>query len=214
MTAVPTRPDTVLTLLFGPDEHVLDTLTQAIVYAGTGGNLDRAVEKLPQAARDAAAREVTAATAGMLDINLIDVLVAGWRKYQDLTSAARRSLAAPGSTELVQLVTHRVSASQQPYVAILVDGHQVATIRLGLSVIFDVSAVLARVRAGRLVGVHTGSCDMTATLAIDDIDVASKRAHLDLPGEIALRRELRLLPDRDYPPSENNAAAGDEVKAS
>ena len=213
MTTAPARPDTALTLLFGPAEQVLDTLTHAIVYAGTGGNLDRAVEKLPQAARDAAAREVTAATAGLLDIDLIDLLVAGWREYQDLTSAARRTLAAPGSTELVRLVTHRVSVSQQPYVAILVDGHQVATVQLSLSVVFDVSAVLARVRAGKLAGVHTGSCDITATLAIDDIDVASKKAHRDLPGEIALRHELRLLPARDYPPGENNATAADDVKA-
>jgi hypothetical protein len=212
MTAVPARPDTALTLLFGR-ENALDVLSHAVGYTGTSVNLDRALEKLPQATRDAAARELTAATAGLLDINLIDLLAAGWRKYQDLTLAARRTLAALGSTELVQLVTHRVSVSRQPYVAILVDGHQVATVRLGLSVAFAVSAVLARVRAGRLVGILTGSCDVTATLAIDDTEVASKQAHLDLPGEIAFRRELRLLPTRDYPPGENNATAAGDVKA-
>ena len=212
MTAAPTRPDTVLTLLFGPGGQALDTLTHAITSAG-GGNLDRAVEKLPQAASDAAAREITAATAGLLDINLIDLLVAGWREYQDLTSAARRTLAAPGSTELVQLATHRVSVSQQPYVALLIDGHQVATVQLGLSVTFDVSAMLARVRAGKLAGVRAGSCDITATLAINDIDVASKQAHLDLPGEMALRHELRLLPARDYPSGENKPTAAGDDKA-
>jgi hypothetical protein len=209
---MPERPDTALTLLFG-QENALDTLTHAIGYAGTSGNLDRALEKLPQATREAAAHELTAAAAGLLDINLIDVLVTGWRKYVDLTSAARRTLATPGSTELVQMVTHQVSASQQPYVAILVDGHQVATVRLGLSVTFDVSALLARVRAGRLVGVRTGNCDVTATLAIDDIEVASKQAHLDLPGEITLGRELRLLPAKDYPPTEKKAAVAEDVDA-
>jgi hypothetical protein len=213
MTTAPTHPDTVLALLFGTDEHALDTLTHAIVSADSGGNLDRAVERLPEAARNAAAREVTAASAGLLDLNLIDLLVAGWREYRDLTSAARRTLAAPGSSELVQLATHRVSVSQRPYVALLVDGRQVATVQLGLSVVFDVSAVLLGVRAGLLVGVHTGSCDVSATLTIDDIDVASKQAHLDLPGEIALKRERRLLPTRDYPPSQNMATAADDVRA-
>ena len=52
-----------------------------------------------------------------------------------------------------------------------------------------------------------------ADLTIDDIDVASKQAHLDLPGEIALKRERRLLPTRDYPPSENMATAADDVRA-
>lgn len=213
MTAALPRPDTVLTLLFGQDEQALDALTHAIVSAGAGGNLDRAMGKLPRAASDAAAREVTAATAGLLNINLIDLLVAGWCEYRDLTSAARRTLDAPGSAELVQLVAHRVSVSQRPYVSILVDGRQVATVRLGLSVVFDVSAVLARVRAGRLAGVHTGACDITATLAIDDMDVASKQTHVDLPGEIALRGELRLLPARDYPAGEHRATAVDHVTA-
>jgi len=213
MTTATTRPDTTLTLLFGPDEQILDTLTHAIMSGGADGNLDRAVQKLPEATRGVAAREISAATADLLDINLIDLLIAGWRQYQDLTSAARRTLAAPGSTELVQLATHRVSVSQRPYVALLVDGHQVATVQLSLSVVFDVSAVLARVRAGKLAGVHTGSCDITATLAIDDIDVTSKQAHLELPGEITLKQELRLLPAEDYPPSENKAVPAEGVKA-
>jgi hypothetical protein len=203
MTAVSTRPETVLTLLFGADAQAHDALGHAIGHAGTAESLERAVGELPKAARDAAAREVTAATAGLLNIQLIDVLLTGWREHRDLTSAARRTLAAPDSTELVQLVTHRVSTSQDPYVAILVDGHQVATVHLGLSIVFDVSAVLAQVRRGRLVGIHSGSCDVTVTLAIDDIDVASSQAHLDLPGEIALRHELRLLPAEDYPSDEN-----------
>ncbi len=213
MTTVSARPDTALTLLFGPGEEALDVLRHAIEHAGSGGNLHRALEKLPQVTRDAAAREVTAATAGVLDTNLIDVLVAGWREYRDLTSAARRTLAAPGSTELVHLVSHRVSTSQQPYVTVLVDGHQVATVRLGLSVVFDASALLARVRAGRLVAVLTGSCDITATLAIDGTDVVTKQAHLDLPGKMELRRELRLLPAQDYPPGEDVARTADEVPA-
>lgn len=205
-TAAPNRPETALALLFGPGEEALDTLTHAIADAGTDGNLGRTLEMVPPQARDAAAREITAATAGLLDINLIDMLAAGWREYRDLTSAARRTLAEPGSTELVQLVTHQVSTSQRPYVTVLVDGRRVATFQLGLSVVFDVSALLAKVHAGRLAAIHSGSCDITATLAIDDIEVASKQARLELPGEIALTRAIRLLPASDYPPGEDKTA--------
>jgi hypothetical protein len=207
MTAVPTGPDTALTLLFGPGEKTLDTVTREILAAGTGGNLDRALKGLPQAARDAAAREVTTATAGLLNINLVDdVLLPGWRQYRDLTSAARRTLTAPGTTELVHVASHRVSAEQQPYIAILVNGRKVATLHLRLSLVLDINALLARVRGGRLVAILTGSCDVTATLAINGTDVASKPAHLDLPGEVALRRAVRLLPARDYPPSPDDDA--------
>jgi hypothetical protein len=213
MTTVPTNPDTALTLLFGPGDRATDMVTHTILTAGTGGELDRTLKRLPPPMRDAAAREVTTATAELLDINLVDVLLRGWREYADLTSAARRTLAAPGTTELVSLASHRVSMSQQPSVAVLVDGRQVANLRLGLSLAFEVKAVLARVRAGRLVAVVSGSCDVTATLAIDDIDIVSRRAQLELPGQAALTKPLRLLPARDYPPGDDEAkTAGDTTK--
>ena len=210
MTTVPANPDTALTLLFGPADTTPDTLMDTILTAGTGGELDRALKKLPPTMRAAAAREVTTATAELLDVNLVDVLLRAWREYADLTSAAHRTLAAPGTTELVGLASHRVSMSQQPSVAVLVDGRQVANLRLGLSLAFEVKAVLARVRAGLLVGVVSGSCDVTATLAIDDIDIVSKRAQLELPGEAALSKPLRLLPARDYPRSDPRS--DDEAK--
>jgi len=206
MTTVPTYPDTALTLLFGPGEKSLDSVTREFLAAGTGGELDHALRGLPQAARDAATREVTTATAGLLNINLIDdVLLPGWREYRDLTSAARRTLAEPGSTELVHVASHRVSAAQQPSVAILVDGRKVATLHLSLSLVLDVNGLLARIVSGRLNAILTGTCDVTATLAIDGTDVACKQAHFDLPGEVALSHALRLLPARDYPPAADDA---------
>ena len=203
-TATPTSSTTALALLFGPGDDAPGALAQAILPSDGGGDLGRALENFPQETRAAAAREVTAAAAGLLTVDPIGLLVAGWREYDDLTTAARRTLAAPASTELVHLATHRVTIEQQPYVTVEVDGRTVATVRLGLSVAFDVSALQAKVRAGRLAGVHAGSCDITLTLAIDGTDVATRQAHLELPGQIALKRPIRLLPARDYPPGDED----------
>ena len=155
-TAEPTVPRTALALLFGPESDSPAAVAHQIASADPG-NLGRALEGLPRATREAAVREVAAATAGLLNVNLIDVLVAGWREHHDLTSAARRTLATPDSTELIQLATHRVTEAQQPYVSVLVDGHRVATLNLDLSVVFDVSALLAGIRAGRLVALTPGT---------------------------------------------------------
>jgi hypothetical protein len=89
----------------------------------------------------------------------------------------------------------------------------VADLRLGLSLVFEVKAVLARVRAGQLVAVVSGNCDVTATLAIDDIDIVSKQAQFELPGEAALTKPLRLLPARDYPPGDDEAKTADDAAA-
>lgn len=195
----PVQPgqQTILAVLLGTDAP--QVLIQRIVSAAADGNLGRALVNLPEATREVAEREVAAASAGLLNVNLIDMLVGGWREYEDLTAAARRTLAVPGSTELVQLATHRITMAQQPYVSVLVDGHSVATLELGLTVVFDVSALLAGITAGRLVAMHSGHADITATLAVVGIEVVSQQGHLELPGVIKLSPGIPLLAARDYP---------------
>jgi hypothetical protein len=196
-TAVPHVPRTIAALLFGPEADSPDAIAHQIESADPE-DLDRAREGFPEATREAAVHEVAAATAGLLNLNLMDVLVAGWREHHDLISAARRTLAAPDSTELIQLATHRITERQQPYVSVLVDNHRVATLNIDLSIVFDVSAVLAGIRAGRLTALHSGHCDVTATLALEGTDVITKRTRLELPGVISLGGGIRLLPAQEY----------------
>jgi hypothetical protein len=204
-TPVAARPDTAIGLLFGPGEIAGGSL--AILSDATSANLERALQNLPSAVHATAVKEVKATAADLLDFNLVDMLIAGWRTYHDLTSAARRTLAEPGSKELVSLVTHRVTVEQQPSIRVLVNGQPVVTVQLKFSVGFDVSALLAEIIDGRLTALHTGRCDITVTLAVDGIDVATGRSRLDLPGAIPVTQGIRLLPAEDYPPSASQPGA-------
>jgi hypothetical protein len=69
----------------------------------------------------------------------------------------------------------------------------VPVIQLGLSVVMRVHAMTAGISAGRLVALHSGRCDITATLAVQGINVLSRQAHLMLPGVIPLSPGIRLL---------------------
>jgi hypothetical protein len=195
-TAAPSAPHSALAVLFGPDASAEDALEQKI--ASDSGSTSRALRGVPKATRNAAIRRTAVAAAGLLDVDLIDILAAGWRKYEELVAAARSTLAKPGSTEVVQLASHRVTGSQQPFVTVSVDGREVATLNLGLSVVLDVHALLADISAGRLAAVHSGRCDITATLAIEEVDVVTREAHVELPGVVALQHGIRLLPAGEY----------------
>lgn len=107
------RPYTALELLFGPGNDNPEALASQILSADAGRDLGRALENLPTATREAAAREVTAAAAGLLNVDPIGELVAGWRKHHDLTTAAQRTLTAPGSVELVDMTGHQITTTQQ-----------------------------------------------------------------------------------------------------
>ena len=85
-----------------------------------------------------------------------------------------------------------------------------AILQLGLSVVFDVSALVALISAGRLVALHSGRCDITATLAIQDTDVLTRRAHLELPGIVPLSPGIRLLAARNYPISAEHRESADD----
>jgi hypothetical protein len=197
---------TALDLLFGPDTDAAKTLADKILSPGAGQDIGRALGHLSEMTKKAAAREAATTVAALLKVDLMGVLVRGWREHRDIVSAARRTLAAPGSTEVVNMSTHEVTLQQRPSIGVLVDGQQVATLQLGLSIVFDVDALVLGISGGRLVAVHSGNCDITATLAIQGTDVLTRNAHLELPGVVSLRRGIRLLSTGQYPPGEYTAS--------
>jgi hypothetical protein len=214
-TAAPDGPLTAADLLFGSSAGAPEALARRISSAGRAQSLGRALERLPRVTREAAIREAAAAAAVLLKVDLIDVLVAGWRDHRDITAAARRTLVTPASKELVGLAPHRVTTIQQPSVSILIDGRRVHTLQLGLSIIFDVTGLVAGVAVGRLAGIHSGRCEIGVALTVHEIEVLTKRSHLELPGVLALKSGVRLLPASDYPASTHSAAmaAGSEHSA-
>jgi hypothetical protein len=211
-TAAPAGPLTAADLLFGSSAGAPEALARRISSAGRTHSLGRALERLPRVTREAAIREAAAAAAALLKVDLIDVLVAGWRDHRDITAAARRTLVTPASKELVGLAPHRVTTIQQPSVSILIDGRRVHTLQLGLSILLDVTGLVAGVAMGRLAGIHSGRCEIGVALTVHEIEILTKRSHLELPGVVALKSAVRLLPASEYPASMHSAtmAAGSE----
>jgi hypothetical protein len=210
-TAGPDPPLTAADLLFGSSADAPQALAGQIVSVGRGQNLGRVLKYLPRVTQEAAIGEAALAAAVLLKVDLIDVLVAGWCEHRDIYSAARRTLATPGSKELVGLAPHRISTVQQPAVSILVDGQRVHTLHLGLSIIFEITGLVAGISGGRLAGLHAGRGELGVALTIHEIEVLAKRTHLELPGMMALRSGLRLLPGHDYPDDAPSSHPGSQA---
>jgi hypothetical protein len=199
-------PKTVLDLLFAPDEDNSVAVIPGLLPPGVGEDLDRALRNVPATLREAAVRETTGAARDLLNANPIGFLVSGWQKHREVIAAARRTMAAPGSIELVDLATHQITVTQRPAVNLLVDNRQTATVELGLSVVFTVGALVAGISGGRLVAVHSGRCNVTANLAVQDTQVISRQVAFELPGIIPLGQGIALLADHGY-----SASAGEET---
>jgi hypothetical protein len=91
----------------------------------------------------------------------------------------------------------------------------VATLELGLSIVFDVSALLLGISGSRIIAVRSGRCEITGALAVQGTALLVKRAHLELPGVVSLRRGIRLLPIAEYPavdyPPDDHLGPGHQV---
>ena len=196
-TAIPTQPLTTLGFLFADAQDHLDALTHALDQRGVLGSLDSALQQVSQAGRSAAHNEIAAATHGLLDLDLVDFVVAGWRKYADLAEAVDRTAANPGSPQVVALATHHITSVHRPSIELLVNNVPVATVEFELQVQLVVKALVVTVRNGHIVGVLSGACDLTATLAVAGVPLASRQAHLQPPQ--LLRLPLRLHPDSGGP---------------
>jgi hypothetical protein len=192
------QPSTASAFLFGGDQDAEHALAQALDEHGVLGSTGTALELVSQAGRKAAGAQVAVVANGLLDLDLGDLVVAGWRKQHQLAAAAERTAANPGSSEVVELATHRISSAHHPSVELLVNDVHVATVTFDLEVEFVVKALVVTVRDGHVVSLHTGSCDLAATLAAEGVQLASRRGHLELP--LVVRWPLPLRDGSAPPP--------------
>jgi hypothetical protein len=174
----PVTPWTAGSLLFGPAgaAQAVAALRPRLVAGGFGG--------LSPAGFEGAFQAFSTAVAGLLQVDLVGVLVGGWRTHRELRAAAYRTVGSP-AVEVVEIGRHRVTSEHQPYIDLLLDGARVGTVHFGLTAIFDLAAAVATVRAGALVDVRPSRCAVTLRLACEGADVASRTVQLALPGVLS-----------------------------
>jgi hypothetical protein len=173
-TSTTSAPLTVRSLLFEEAATGADLLAQAIEEEAVAA----ALPQLSRAGRAAAGAELTDMAKGLLELDLGSLALAGWREHHDLLAAATRTAEHPGSTELVELATHRITSTHRPTVDVLVDGVRVAVVRLQLEVVLLVRALVATVRRGHLIGLRSGSVDVRLSLSVAGRPVAAHRTTL------------------------------------
>jgi hypothetical protein len=178
-TAATTQPRTAARFLFGEDQDTGQALARALSDNAALGSLDAPLRLLHQSGRRAVDHQVAAAAHGLIDLDFGDLMVAGWRKQGDLAAAARRTAARPGSSEVVQLASQRISSQHRPFVDLVVNDDHVATVNFQLDIEFLVRALAATVRDGHVVSLDVGGCEVAATLAAEGVQLISRRARFD-----------------------------------
>ena len=181
---------TLRELLFGgvPGDAA-DTLAESLHERGTLAPLVSGLPGLTAVVN----REVAATTNGFLSLNLADVAADGWKKFDTLRQAARRSLESPENHEIVTLASHKIECSQRPTVELFIDGRSIATIVIDLNIAMDIAGGLAVIQQARLTEFRSARCTVTGSLAVQQTVIAKRQRQFDLPGAIRLRQGVALL---------------------
>jgi hypothetical protein len=169
------------------------SLGRKLTEQGVARSTLSGLRRLSAAALHTVDQEIGAVASGLLELDLGDMLLAGWRKHAALTDAARRTLAAPASEEVLELATHRITSAYRPRVDVFVDNQKITTVEFDLTTVFDLTGLAAVVKAGDLVALRSGECLVTATLRLGDARLAERREKLDLVQRIRLDPPISLI---------------------
>lgn len=188
-------PMTARVFLLGGDAgaDTGEVLGRALSQHGVARSALQAVRHLSGSAVQTVDREIGTVADGLLDLDLGEVLVAGWRKHVALTESAKRTLAAPGSEEIVALASHRITSTSSPHVDLFLDDAKVKTLEFELEIVFDLTALSAVVRLGELVALRGGECLVTATLTLEGWRLAERQGHIDLALTVQLQPGVTLV---------------------
>jgi hypothetical protein len=190
---VTTRPLTAREVLFpgsDPETALAARLRRQEIARGAVGR----VRRLTAAALAAVDDEIAAVIDAVLGVEIGGALVTGWRRRTDLVSAGQRTVAAPGTEEIVVLQSHAVRWRYRPAVDVLVDGRRVTTIELALEVVYDVRGAVAIVRGGELVAVRSGDVALSATLWVSEQEVAREERTVEAALLVTVDPPVRLAP--------------------
>lgn len=166
--------------------HAEHDLRSTAEESGATGAIDDELTAIPPGLRVAARDQVLTLVADILDQRLVDLVVRGWRTWERLEQAARRTLETPAATDLVELLDHEVTSTHRPRVEVRFDGQQIAEIEVDLEAAIQLHAVTAVLAAGRLTAIRSGRADVSAELAIQGVKVMTATRSLELPIEIPL----------------------------
>jgi hypothetical protein len=121
----------------------------------------------------------------LLDVNVADVLVGGWRTIGDVRKRLGESRLDPSRTVLMHLGSHTITSEHRPSIEIRADGRAVAELVFPVAVEFEIKAVELTVRGGAVVEAHTGEVRAKGTVKLDDAVLFEREsAPLPLPGKM------------------------------
>jgi hypothetical protein len=180
-------------LLVGEPVDAADRLAGELQRHGVARTAVGQARRLSAGAAGLVDREIGVVLSGLLELDLGDVLLAGWRGHRALVAAGQRTVASPAGREVVDLASHRVRWGSRPSVDLVLDGVRLATLEFALDVEFVLVGVAAVVWRGHLIAARGGDCTITGSLSFADVTLAQNSRRVDVAWLVHLDPTVPLV---------------------
>jgi hypothetical protein len=143
--------------------------------------------------RDAVAEQ----SRDLLDLNVIDVMMACWKKYMEIARYADRKKYGPEEEILVPLVAHTVKSQHHPYIQILLKEREVGRVTFDLDFSLILEGFVLKIRDARIVEILTGSGKGEGALSLAEVSIWKRELKpVSFPGRLSLGQGIPLRDDR------------------
>jgi hypothetical protein len=123
--------------------------------------------------------------AELLDIEVPDLLLASWRKCNQLQAALAESREKPETKMYVGLAEHTITSTHHPSIEARIGGVTAKPFIFTLQLHFKLIGCELEIQAGAIKRAKTGSCEIEGTFAYDELVLMQKKmAPIRLPGSI------------------------------
>lgn len=160
---------------------------QAIERSDAGAKLKEAVGKLPGIAWGPVAKEIEAKIAEVLDVDIVGILLGGWKKYRQLQRYRDHTKYPPEETILLSLTEHSISSLHHPKIEILAEQVLLARLEFTITLALKLEGIVLKVRDGKIREICAGRCRGKGTLECAGVPLLEKETErFELPGRIDL----------------------------
>jgi hypothetical protein len=126
----------------------------------------------------------------VLDVNVVDVLVAGWKKHEEVRVQLRATAMDPARVAMVHLAEHTLTSSHAPSVEVRSHGRVMATLSIPIEIAFEIEAVQLTMRRGEVCEIRPGQVTVRGTVKLEHTVLLERElAPIRLPGTIAMTAE-------------------------
>lgn len=127
----------------------------------------------------------------LLDIQIPDLLLASWKKCDELQAALEESRKSPQSTTYVGLADHTITSEHSPYIEVRIGKAPPRKIHFKLKLVFKLKACELKIQKGLITQARPGACELEGSLSQGLLVLVTKKlAPIYLPGTLPIDTDL------------------------